>query len=583
MVRERGQKKSYQQSLEDIKERMKEKRNKRLARASAPKRGRSNMATKTCGGNTKHILEGVQQNNKALAVALQAEKEKVRQANQVILQLNREQQALFLHLLLLKRKLKEQMAQANLQVPETFGQPEFDTHVTLPPTVNVRRRCAEKNNRRRSNRRRSELVEVQRSFSDRDPIVPLEAVVGDVLEDLEALTASPVHSDNVNQKCQEVEPEPADSIGAEELQHSTPEPVPAKSTNTQQPHRKPAQQQPRPKPEPAAQKPERGRKPERAPLKKPWENPKPRTRSKSRDRSATRVRTAPPPQVDKLGLNDTFDFDCEEAVHLAPFRSKADDSQPPNRTTRRVSFRRPPKRVIPKGNIPLQQEMPVFRDKELCPKALHPEKEELHLPQSPDCVFANSPEPMMEMEDENPLEPCREEVEEDCLLPVTPGVEAEMTRIDNVLSSFGESSTETPPPLPSKMRQRANTCKERARGVRRAGRGLSLCDVTNLSSTAFCKFSCGSPRPSDGRHGTPVPTRKRRATTAVDYKEPSLNAKLRRGDKFTDLQFLSSPVFKQKSGRRSVLNSRKSTKNQQPFKKYSQSFGSESSESWLAL
>lgn len=49
-------------------------------------------------------------NNASLAVALQAEKEKVRQANAVILQLKREQQALFLHLLLFRRKVKEQEA-----------------------------------------------------------------------------------------------------------------------------------------------------------------------------------------------------------------------------------------------------------------------------------------------------------------------------------------------------------------------------------------------------------------------------------------------------------------------------------------
>lgn len=62
------------------------------------------------GHNAQTILKSIQMNNASLALALQAEKEKVRQANAVILQLKREQQALFLHLLLLRRKFKEQEA-----------------------------------------------------------------------------------------------------------------------------------------------------------------------------------------------------------------------------------------------------------------------------------------------------------------------------------------------------------------------------------------------------------------------------------------------------------------------------------------
>uniref|UniRef100_A0A3Q0SL27 Shugoshin 1 n=1 Tax=Amphilophus citrinellus TaxID=61819 RepID=A0A3Q0SL27_AMPCI len=625
MAKERARKKSFQQSLEDIKERMKEKRNKRLASASAPSRGRSRMINKKSGTNSTHtILKGVQLNNKALAVALQAEKEKVRQANAVILQLKREQQALFLHLLLLKRKLKEQEALAasasevhcqlrkrtsqNLDEhilcetspicpPKKSEDLQCEKHLTLPSTVGVRRQRTDKN------RRRTERFREQRILSEEGPNAGFGAWI-----------PSPICSDseNQNQLQKGQQPEMADPGFTEELQHSTPEPLQPKKSR-QQPSRKQAQQQSS-KPEQALRKPEGGRKPERAPLKKPWENTKPRARSKSRDRSATRAKAAPPAQGNKLnnslGFNDTFDFDCEETVHVTPFRAKAEDNRPalseeaqetgqaqteaspmvskqsessslspssesedslyvPHKTRRRlpspektkvVTTRRgrPSKVFRQTENVPPKREISVFRDEVASPKTTGSEDTASRLNQSPDSSFSNSPDPV-KMEHENYQEPRGEGMENDCLLPVSPLVEAEMMRIDNVLSNFGDSSSEAPPHLPHPTPQRLKSCKKRGLGVRTAGRGLSLCDVTNLSPAAY-------------RCSTPVPIRKRRCTMVVDYKEPSLHAKLRRGDKFTDVQFLRSPVFKQKSGRRSVQKPRNSKGGQQPFEKYNEPF-----------
>lgn len=58
-------------------------------------------------------------------------------------------------------------------------------------------------------------------------------------------------------------------------------------------------------------------------------------------------------------------------------------------------------------------------------------------------------------------EPPRGVNEKDCLLPVSPLVEVEMMRIDNVLSNFGDSSGEAPPLLPHQTPQRIKTCKKR--------------------------------------------------------------------------------------------------------------------------
>lgn len=58
-------------------------------------------------------------------------------------------------------------------------------------------------------------------------------------------------------------------------------------------------------------------------------------------------------------------------------------------------------------------------------------------------------------------EPHRGVIEKDCLLPVSPLVEAEMMRIDSVLSNFGDYACEAPPLLHHQTPQMARTCKKR--------------------------------------------------------------------------------------------------------------------------
>uniref|UniRef100_A0A8C1TUZ2 Shugoshin 1 n=1 Tax=Cyprinus carpio TaxID=7962 RepID=A0A8C1TUZ2_CYPCA len=620
MVRERVvQKKSFQQSLDDIKDKMKEKRNKRLASALAASRGLSKLKNKHTATVKPFVLKSVQVNNKALAVALQTEREKVRQAQGVILQLKKERQALIFHLLMLKRTLKDRRPAESAQVspvetcpPQPISpkpvhvaetdipdhhsaEPPFtaeavhscriDRQVSLPPTVGTRRKRRSEVVRRRSSRfdsgtvEKCEAVNVKReeTIDNRQDVglnTPLEEVCHEQKE---------LNEEQAGQKtglnCEfnlEISEVPT-------VQHSTPEPP---QRPTRQLKKKPTQAAPRPKPE-------RGRKPDRAPLKKPWENPKPRARSKSRDRSQSRVRAVllPADRLNSsLGGNDTFDFDCEEAVHLTPFRagtkavekpspdeqdkedevlrspvametnsSLSEDEQDeddtpyvPKRRSRRARSP-PPRRARSKRRS--AQEARENRGKE---KQDHveiqyteksgPETEEiglhLHDDLDPGLLLQHSP---VCVPPENPSqsEPSQEICQVESPIPITPGGEAELMMIDCPIFEFpkhpcSSSDQENEMPLVNRRRRKGGL-------VVRSFLGLGLSDVTNLSPAAHQK-------PMSAQNTPQSSSRKRRCTSTVNYKEPSINSKLRRGDKFTDTRFLRSPIFKQKlTSRRSSL------------------------------
>ncbi|XP_025020963.1 shugoshin 1 [Python bivittatus] len=106
MARERCLKKSFKDSLEDIKERMKEKRNKKWARL-----GKANQVLPIKSkivDNSSAQLKSFQANNHALALALEEEKSKMREAQDIILHLKKEYQSLKFQVYVLQRRLKLQ-------------------------------------------------------------------------------------------------------------------------------------------------------------------------------------------------------------------------------------------------------------------------------------------------------------------------------------------------------------------------------------------------------------------------------------------------------------------------------------------
>ncbi|XP_015282439.1 PREDICTED: shugoshin-like 1 isoform X2 [Gekko japonicus] len=119
MAREKCLKKSFKDTLEDIKERMKEKRNQRLAklgRSYVLGKSTSILSTKGKIADDSSVqLKNFQANNRALALALQEEKSRMREAQDIILYLKREYQSLKFQMLVLQRKVELQQEREHVE------------------------------------------------------------------------------------------------------------------------------------------------------------------------------------------------------------------------------------------------------------------------------------------------------------------------------------------------------------------------------------------------------------------------------------------------------------------------------------
>ncbi|XP_032864403.2 shugoshin 1 isoform X2 [Tyto alba] len=92
---------------------------------------------------------------------------------------------------------------------------------------------------------------------------------------------------------------------------------------------------------------------------------------------------------------------------------------------------------------------------------------------------------------------------------------------------------------------------------------VHLCDVTNTTSLLP---STGNTAVVPESEAPRSPKRKRSCTLTVSYKEPSITGKLRRGDPFTDTNFLNSPIFKQKK------NAKHRSLKEESLSKYNEKF-----------
>ncbi|KAM4689714.1 shugoshin 1 [Discoglossus pictus] len=673
MAKERCQKKAFQDSLEGIKERMKEKRTKKLAMVKVAPANKALSTKVIMINNNSAAMENIQANNKALALALQAEKSKTRQAQDIILHLKNEHQKLMFEIFLLRRKLTLQQGQnpsearlaslkeiiskvtenlletANLLGPahalcsnespnvSSSGLDERNDAndsgktclMTLPQRVPVSnadtmlKSCSDADMNleedilvgSKNNLNENKLPKGRRSISyqpcftsnletpnTEERITSGNSCFRNVStrrrhSNLNGCSKVPDEVESLQDDCSNSGlgiPEQENRVFMEECSNKSltdeaienipfppskesflpPENISEIATSTPEPKQKKMANNNK---EDLVAGRETGRKSraDRAvvQLKKTWENSKSRARSKSRERGASK-------QIKEkmevsLNSGDAYDFVFEESVHVTPFRQNKQEESPDKKMSEEKSMddsnmngsinesiseddlddlyvpyskksksKTPvPSRPRYKRGVVHQQQTLVkeCKKKENTKQANHKKSAKNNLRAKPENVLERSNTAETEMVEQSLLvcANMEEEIGEDVETRATlDGVDC--TNIDPKEIIIGDFATPT-----SRFR---------------------LSDVTNLSgcsgNTSMKKHSYSLfPEDERKKHGTPI--RKRRCTVPVNYAEPTLKRKLRRGDPFTNTEFLRSPIFKEE--KRSSLKKKSLTRYNEAF------------------
>ncbi|XP_072910550.1 shugoshin 1-like [Hemitrygon akajei] len=597
MAYEKCWKVPVQENLEAIKERMKEKRNQaKVNRAKQTLNSKVNSKLL----NKNSFIKSIQANNQSLALSLEAVKQKLRDASDIILSLKKERQAMIFYILMLKKQVENYNLKQDKNLKLNPGSIDGDLSIleedllhALPdcsspivpiiPDVPLENSKAVENinapsdmeniqhlSKKLSSGRRSTYN--QSPDSESDAVAPLKefAVLpkgvsvrkqsgrkkpsffggSDALEFIHTSENYPeIPWANEEQKIvidYQVDENVSDSLNSNlgtdtavaELGHlQIGNPVdPEKDKSTFRSNMKMINSRSVQRVQPNSEKREEvqleieqkvrdGKMKEGnkcVPAKKHWEALKPRTRSKSRDQSKNYISKE---RKKSLDCSDAYNFDHEESIHLTPFRRKYEPTAVENVDSTKSSVDTESNSEDDLVDSPYIPPADKRRRKSNCNQDKNEAPMVLTTRSRSNRITATLQK-----------KPCRDrDITEEI-------IHNELSKAPNNERSFGPR--------------------------------FSLSDVTNCSSLPAENKGKEMQMPCPGFLDnmnviSPIAVHRRRTTMTINYKEPSLHLKLRRGDKYTDTQFLYSPIFKQK---KTDGSHRKSGKKQPPFSRYNEAF-----------
>ncbi|XP_036614565.1 shugoshin 1 [Trichosurus vulpecula] len=591
MSKEKCLKKTFQDSLENIKERMKEKRNKRLAQIGKPK---PILAAK-CKilPNPSTQLKSYQDNNRALALALENERSRVRDAQDTILNLKKECQYLNLQLFVLKRQLASQQTEDSTQAKLStlrgiickVTQKLLETADLLSPaqalcsTALNQRMCTSEaeeyyNEDISSDSAVNYLPQLPRCEPVLDADLPgkadsfrIEGESSPVCQDTLGInieTSSPneeeklpnnvlprsvsvrrysvrkMHSDichvetldhlEISNLAEEFCKPDSPEFGENLINNLVTENLDQNicQWNKNQMNLSPGLIEPEaltetecvvaePEVKQTEMKNKYSQRGKREQKGKSSGTRKSKRASKGRKSRSGSNKTPSKEKLDEsIDSIDAYDFNCEERVHITPFRQKKvnDDCE--------------------QKEISIQSEMNSSES-----SISERDSGELYVPFKQKSKYMQSLGSLLSPVQMRPRSKRMLLEQKKHTAETTP---ESLVRAD--ASHYNSSPSETQQSL-----------------------HLSLKDVTNIHQTSSAKSRKHSVPFSKSEESSALPLRKRRCTLSVNYKEPALATKLRRGDPFTDVCFLNSPIFKQKKDPRQ----RRSSK-QHSLSKYNEAF-----------